>query len=357
LIVLYICHKEGFGIAKNEGRILNPFQFNVIAIIFILGVLPVGVAIVSNAGSSSNETFESTMPTTPGLIGEYLNDSYWIDNGGTNYTQFYSSQGWDDGIQSRSDCAYVKDGYCSNPALQDGFLSYYGFEFDLPTTSTRLEQTHEQVSKGNGYSGSSGSKEFGFHLESKFFDNIEEGESIDGLKIWLVDEDIISCDHQLIDYAEIEFEGSLSFHYDNSTVIFDNYQFKESNKFQYSKFDINNGGFDLVCSYGFVLDFDLSGFETLALSQFNGNQWNETSISIEFDNFERDDGLDFANTGLPFAGDGYFNFGMEYKSVNPQEVGFFIKTGTLLLSVVTAGIALASTPYWDPFKNFFKGMV
>jgi len=349
LIVLHICHKEGFGIAKDEGRILNPFQFNVIAIIFILGVLPVGVAVVSNAGSSSNETFESTMPTTPGVIGEYLYESYWIDNGGTNFTQYYASQG------DSTFCVFVKDGVCNSPNIpQKGILSYYGWEFDLPTTASKIPQTHQLQTN---YAGGSGSDEFGWHLESKFFDNLEKGEAIDGLKIWMVEDNTRTCNEELMDYADLSFEGSLTFHYNNGTQTFDGYEFSKSNKYEYSKFDSINGFYDLVCSYGFILDFDLSGFETLALSQFNGGDWSNTSISIELDNFERDDGLDFADTGLPFAGTEFFNFGMEYKSVNPEEVGFFIKTGTLILGVVTAGIALASTPYWDPFKNFFKGMV
>jgi len=347
LIVLHICHKEGFGIAKDEGRILNPFQFNVIAIIFILGILPVGVAIVSNAGSSSNETFESTMPTTPGLIGEYLNDSYWIDNGGTNFTQYYSSKG------DFTNCAYVKDAIC-NDGNQKGILAYYGWEFYLPTTATRIPMSHSSQSN---YAGGSGNDEFGWQLESKFFENIPNGEAIDGLKIYMVKQGTQSCNESLIEYTKINFEGSLTFQYNGGTKTFDGYEFSKSNKYEYAKFDSINGFYDYSCTYGFVLDFDLSGFETLELSQFNGDNWNETNISIELDNFERDDGLDFADTGLPFAGTDFFFFGMEYKSVDPQEVGFFIKTGTLLLSVVTAGIALASTPYWDPFKNFFKGMV
>ena len=347
MIVRHICHEEGFGIAKDEGRILNPFQFNVVAIIFILGVLPVGVAIVSNAGSSSNETFESTMPTTPGLIGDYLTDSYWIDNGGTNFTQYYDSQG--DSIN----CVYVKDGIC-NTGNQKTIFTYYGWEFDLPTTSSRIVQSH---SSQTNYAGGSGNDEFGWHLDSKFFENIDEGKAIDGLRIYLVEDITRSCNEDLIDYAKINFEGSLTFHYQNSSQTYNGYEFSKSNKYEYSKFDSINGFYTGVCSYGFVLDFDLSGFETLGLSQFNSGNWANTSISIELDNFERDDGSDFAGTALPFAGTEFFNFGMEYKSVDPQEVGFFIKTGTLLLSVVTAGIALASTPYWDPFKNFFKGMV
>jgi hypothetical protein len=347
LIVRHICHKEGFGIAKDEGRILNPFQFNVVAIIFILGVLPVGVAIVSNAGSSSTENFQTTMPTASNnLFGDFILDSYWIDNGGTNYSSFYPNS---------LPCIYIVNSICEDGSMQI-LGNYYANDFNLPTTSTTIIQSH-YWSNQQLYAGSSGNEKFGWHMESKFFEEIENGEAIDGLRIWMVEEVTRSCNEDLIDYKEITFQGSITFQYDYQNLTFNNYNFEKSNKFEYSKFDNSSGGFNNVCAYGFVLDFDLSGFETIELSEFNSNNWDNTSIDIELSNFEREDGLNWGDTGLPFAGNREFYFGMEYKSVDPQEVGFFIKTGTLILAVVTAGIAIASTPYWDPFKNFFKGMV
>jgi hypothetical protein len=95
--------------------------------------------------------------------------------------------------------------------------------------------------------------------------------------------------------------------------------------------------------------------EVLSIDQFNGGDWDNTSISLYLENFEREDGLNFADTPLPFAGNGFFYLGIEHRSINPTEVGFFVKTGTLILSVIVLGVGLASTPYWDPFRNFFKG--
>jgi hypothetical protein len=319
----------------------------VIAIIFILGVLPVGVAIVSNAGSSSIDSYETTMPTASNnLFGDFIYDSYVIDNGGTNYSSFYPNH---------LPCIYIVNSICEDGSMQI-LGNYYGNDFDIPTTSTTIIQSHYWANQPQ-YAGSSGDEKFGWHLESKFFEEIENGEAIDGLRIWMVEDVTRSCNEELINYADITFDGSLTFHYGSENLTFSNYEFEKSNKFEYSKFDTNSGGFNQVCSYGFVLDFDLSGFETIELSEFNYNNWNNTSIDVELSNFEREDGSNFADTGLPFAGNTQFYFGMEYKSIDPQEVGFFIKTGTLILSVVTVGIALASTPYWDPFKNFFKGMV
>ena len=77
----------------------------------------------------------------------------------------------------------------------------------------------------------------------------------------------------------------------------------------------------------------------------------------QYRTFQRKDGLDFADTQLPFAGDDLWRVGFEYKAVDPQETGFLIKTGTLILSALTLVVAIASTPYWDPFRNFFKGVI
>ena len=51
------------------------------------------------------------------------------------------------------------------------------------------------------------------------------------------------------------------------------------------------------------------------------------------------------------------HIGIEHKQINPNEVGFYVKTGTLVLSLIVLGVGLASTPYWDPFRNFFKGAI
>lgn len=339
---------------------MNPVQFNILAIILILGLLPIATALVSNAGTSSDTRFQSTMPTTPGVIGEYLTNTYWIDNGGDNYTQWYLDQGvW---IEQNLDCAYVKDGFCTGhnsttPPRRSYELAYLGFQFWLPTVSTEMQQSHWDVSpypSSNLYAGASGSDIFSWHYEPKFFEEIEQGSSIDGLKFWMVDEDTLSCNNYN-GFANITFTGSIDFHFNNQTRSFTGFDFSKSNKFEYSDFDYTHGGFSTSCAIGFTLNFDFSNFETLSIDQFNGGDWDNTSVSLYLENFERKDGANFADTPLPFAGNGFYYLGIEYKEVNPVEVGFIVKTGTLILSVLVIGVGLASTPYWDPFRNFFKG--
>ena len=95
----------------------------------------------------------------------------------------------------------------------------------------------------------------------------------------------------------------------------------------------------------------------LEIVNFNDQgDWDNTSIILTLTNFVNTDSPDnFGSTQLPFAGSEGWNLGVQHRQMNPVEASFLIKTGTLLLAVVTLGIAMASTPYWDPFRNFFKG--
>lgn len=363
LIVHLTYHKERVSIAKKANP-LNPVQWNVLAIIFILGFMPFAVAFISNAGSSSDTSYESTMRETPGIIGENLIDSYWIENGGTNYTQWYIDQGLVVTNYAK-DCTYVKNGFCEgyytdSPTQPEETMdlgpSYFGYNFDIPVRSSTVYQSHYYGSGGNGYSGSSGDDEFSWHFGSQFFEDIEQGQSIDGLKMWLLDEDYFSCSNYQ-GFANITFEGEIKIHYKNSTRTFSNFNFDKNTKFEFSSYDFQSGSYSLVCGLGFTLEFDFTGFETLTIDQFNYGDWDNTTVSVYLTNFVNKDQENFGGTQLPFAGDDRWNVGFEYKSINPEEAGFLIKTGTLLLAVITLGVALASTPYWDPFRNFFKGMV
>ena len=360
--------KEGLIIAKKQPRVLNPIQFNVLAIILVLGLLPFAVALVSNAGTSSNERYESSMRqgSSSEPFPDYYTDTYWIDNGGDNYTSYYfNNQVAHYGNPAvpdeyQYDCAYVVDGACKGynstyPPRQ--FIvgnGYYGYQFNLPTTTALFRQSHYAVADHDVYAGGSGDNRFAWHLESYFVEEIDQGQSIDGLKFWFADSNPVSCTNYA-GFTNITFEGRIAFHYENQTRQFVDYTFKKENKLQYENLDLNNGGFTTECAVGFTVNFDFSNFETLSISQFNANDWDNTTLSVYLENFERKDGLNFGGTELPFAGNDNFYIGIEHKQINPNEVGFYVKTGTLVLSLIVLGVGLASTPYWDPFRNFFKG--
>ena len=77
---------------------------------------------------------------------------------------------------------------------------------------------------------------------------------------------------------------------------------------------------------------------------------------MSFEDFYREDGQDFGSTEIPFSGSSRFELGIEHKEVNSKEIGFLIKGGTLALTFGIIVFAIASTPYWDPFKQSFRGV-
>ena len=90
---------------------------------------------------------------------------------------------------------------------------------------------------------------------------------------------------------------------------------------------------------------------------WNSGNWNETRFYVKIDNIERNNGLNLYNAELPFAGNEVFTLTSEYSSIDEVSANFFINMGTLILAVGTFALAIGSTPYWDPFKNIFKGAV
>ena len=368
--------KELVIIAK-KGNPLNPVQWNVLAIVFVLGIMPFAVAFISNAGSSSDEAWINAMELNDGDITNSADTSMWLENGGSNLTSWYStynmpqSGAGDD--YSKLDCAYITNGVCEGYYNDTGpfspeqwmalngnhqpfpyYNSYYTDDyFDI--RSGLFGQSHHAVGSNNAYAGRSGSEIYSWLLSERFTNEIGQGETLDALRYWMTSGASYSCDG--FAYSNLTFEGEITFLYGNESLTYTNFEFKTDNKFAYEAF--SSGAWNAVCAYGFFVEFDFTGFESLEIHSFNGiGDWDNTSIILTLTNFVNTDSPDdFGSTQLPFAGSEGWNLGVQHREINPVEAGFLIKTGTLLLAVITLGVALASTPYWDPFRNFFRGMV
>ena len=261
------------------------------------------------------------------------------------------------------DCSIIVDSVCKglglngqNPKIAD---YYKGNDYILPMTSTPLYQTHKYPNYGlttnqNVFRGESGSEEFSWILGSQFFKNIENGTSMDSIAFTMVDKEVQYSN--ISSFAEdIGFTFCLQFQYGNDSLEYcGNYEM--DNGFC---MDVYVGGvpsYFRQCFVGLELQYDFTSFETLEISEFNGGDWYNTRIKISFEDLYRVDGQDFGSTELPFSGSSRFEFGIEHKEVNAKEVGFLIKSGTLLLSFGILLFAIASTPYWDPFKQSFRGV-
>jgi hypothetical protein len=312
--------------------------------------MPFAVAIITNAGSSSEGEYQDSIsfpnPAYPPFSSTYVN------NGGDNYSSYYSDNR-----------AFVSEERGSNPNFP---CSLGGTPSDncfllspsstlvgsTPMTSLEIEQTH-YFNNNTAYVGSSGDGPFTWSLNSWFFSElIENEEAIDKFRFSFFDQAVdYNCGASI--FENISWTGSLTFIYDNDTLTFSDFAFQGSNKIEYVYRSVQHG-FVQTCHVGLVVEFDLTAFETLELDTFV-QDWNWTLIEVELDNFEREDFLPFADTPLPFAGTDEFQLGVEHQPVNSAEAGFLIKTGTIILAVLTFVLAIASTNYWDPFRNAVKG--
>lgn len=358
-------------IAKKSNP-LNPVQWNVVAIIFVLGFLPFAVAFISNVGSSTDEVYLNSMQMHDEPIG-LSDDSIWLENGGSNLTSWYSTYN-PPSNNDELDCAYITNGECegyyddSNPT--DRLIKPLSSSSPLPypnnafvsndyfdIRSSQITQSHYEPGYLNAYAGRSGNEVFSWSLSSKYNNEINQGETLDSLRYWMTSTTSYSCD--AFSYSNLTFEGEISFFYENESLTYTNFEFETDNKFSYQAFSDVDGAWNDVCAYGFFVEFDFTGFESLEIHSFNGiGDWDNTSIILTLKDFVNTDSPeDFGSTQLPFSGADYWNLGVQHREVNPVEAGFLIKSGTLLLAVITLGVALASTPYWDPFRNFFSGMV
>jgi len=299
--------------------------------------------------------------------------SYVWSNGDENWTDDYDDPATtaDDHISA---CAYIVEGQCVGidvgypvPAIMTGGSYMLGVDWKLPAPSVSLFQSHRHVSGGLSgvYAGSSGDGPFAYKLGPQYFDAMEQNETLDKWRFTFVDREVdYSCSNltnilngQSNIFSVVKFDGTMTFIYDNSTLTYPNFEFEEYTQYKYETWDQVHLRWETKCHVGFDIVWDFTGFESLEISDFNRGDWDNTEILFTLDNFRLADGgkIDIGTTALPIAGDHFVDFSIEHQQVSTVEAGFVIKVGTLLLSFVTFAFALASTPYWDPFRNAFKG--
>lgn len=326
----------------------------------LLALIPLSVAVITNLGSSSSKApYSSSLEPVDGVIGQYYTNSYWIDNGGTNYTSHYETNLI--GNQLALDCVYINDGYCQGKSYQtnrfDVGASYLPYQLYLPTNAVELYQSHYSNLRevdDIDYVGNSGDERYAWHFQEEFLSNIEQEQSIDDLLIFMVEDQVYNCNSTI--FQNIQFKSSITFIYGNSTHSINDLGFDISNKFEYDDYALVTNSYSLVCSVGFVINFDFSSFESLGINELNRGDWDNTTFILSIHDITSDNNeYGIADSELPFAGGRKFFFSSEVKQVNPQEIGFLIKGGTVLLSLMLITLGVASTPYWDPFKNIFDG--
>jgi hypothetical protein len=319
----------------------------VLAIVLLLVVLPFAVAFISNVGDTAGKDYENSFDwSEPGNNAVFV----W-NNGGANYSSLYSS----------GDCAHVVEGQCTDtgafwldqpsPATYSPILDQ--FFHDAP--GLVLSQTHARAADygTDPYVGNSGDGPFEWLIMEDVQNAIPNNQTFDRLRYSFIDHQAsYNCNTHPWEGFDISY--SITFQYDNETKGYGPFYAENvSNKYKHFPYP----SYHEECNVGIELEYDFNSFESLEMVNWNSGNWNETRFYVKIDNIERNSGLNLYNAELPWAGNEVFTLTSEYSSIDEVAANFFINMGTLILTVATFALAVASTPYWDPLKNIFTGAV
>jgi len=408
---------------ENKPKI-SGVAFNAYAIVGLLVITPIYLALVTSvaAGGTIEDKRYSMLPEDGYVRTDYtdtaLHPGYFKTNGnnaigtwidiGDNMTQNYINEYGllnDDGLE----CYWLYQQYphYGHPDQQDfyggpvssafvgdvnnfnindvtncqpfGRLKNVGstsFSSDVVQingiSSVPIPQNHFSISSGSGhpYIGNSGGGEFKFSIENPVFQGLDDEKGVGSLFLTMYADYTnfqFDCDTAISD--EISFNYNMEiFHkpgnqtthpttiQDNPSIKFDGWTFEGDNLLP---MEYNPNG--IICTTGFELNFQLSVFESMDLTDFKDifGSYENFSAIITMDNFENvnNPGGLIGDTPLPFAGDGYFYMGYSVSYINEATTNFILKGGTLVLGLGFFWLSIASTPYYDPLKNRFKGAV
>lgn len=335
---------------------MNPIQFNALAILFILGFMPFAVAFISSAGSSVEDSYISTIDggyyaPIPGA------DSKWLYNGGVNATAEYDNT-YPNALATT--CIHIIDGWCrghNDPGVYE-VPTYLAISspgiFKMNQPAVHMWQSHYYGVQGinNPTFYPSGADIFGWHFQSEYFPNLKNEESLDKMRFAFADTSTnYACNY--VEFVNITFEAKIIFYKDGYELTFDRFEYESVNRYESRIYDGVN--WHDYCYIGLSVPLDFTGYESMQLSSFIANDWNNVSVDLILTNFKREDGRNWADTPLPFAGVDEFRMTIEHQPVDSIQSGFIIRASTLILSGIVFLVAIASTEYWSPFKSWIGG--
>lgn len=362
------------GIGKNGKLNLSPLMFNGLAIAFVLLLLPLSIAIISNASMGDVE-YQSA-----------LDEGYYQDGAGSwrmngaNYTGYYQTLDPNAPAGSFS-CGYIRPqvetipnpvsspnyiyGWClGDRVFPLGVGSDFGSNYVVNNSSV-IDSSKYIIMPKIESAGPSGKTvaDHSNHLGGNNFDNypiqwginsqlvhngaleILSRDPLNSIRITGFDSSTTyPCDTGLFGNATATY--SMIFIYGNETLTMSNFK----NTYYNGVKNTLSGD----CSSYMELDYSFNNFQMIELDEFTGSQYENLSIIIQIDN------IDVDNRGAivaPYWGNGEFELFVDY-STNPIEnVVGITRTATFALSLIIGYIAIASTPYYDPLRNLLSGAI
>lgn len=345
---------------------IDGIQFNVLAVVLALVILPGAVAFLTSSGGYKDPNknwepmFEKDYPSST----TYAN---WVENG-DDYSIFYDSDTTGDGY-----CAYLEafvvyypqcsgTGTGTSGSTETDWLSAPGIRTGVDGNSyISMPKSHTPLS-GTYYHTTSGDGPFSWAYSSPTT-TFAADEMVSSFRWLMID--------SLADYP-CDSNVFVNFSYDMSVYFFDfnllgtggiwfNQTIEEaSNKVEWWIVG-SSGELEAACFIGLDVVLDLDVFNQFKLNDYVQGNWTDTVTVLRLDDFsvETVPGLGLGGTEMPFLGGGAsgnnFLISYSYSSTNEAEASFYVKGGTFVLAFAVLAVGLASTPYWDPFRSLFRG--
>jgi len=362
---------------ESVERKLSPVGFNAFAIIGLLVILPFSTAIITNlASGGSNDNYQDVISENFGTsppsmtINDGMLISQWIDRG-DNYTQDYIDIGspYSQNINDY-DCLWTSTEQLPNQCLE--VPAVYGALNQRSMKDGKnyvlMPETHEQIGNlgGTNYIGNSGD-DFKISIEKPVFFNTDYTQDLSKIKVNMKKiGTFYGCNNAPT--ANITFDYKLYLYYGVNGKFHptktDGLPSFETEVYEY---DGTQMGYDFYqgntyCRGELNIEIKFDSLKALEFSDWvtsNGDDISNVSGYLHFYDMKNKDnpqGL-LLDTQLPFAGNSYFLINIEADYISATNSNFFLKGGALILGVGLFALSIASTPYWDPFKNLLQGAV
>jgi hypothetical protein len=380
---------------ESVERKLSPVGFNAFAIIGILVILPFSTAFITNLTSQSDDSEfidlvgDGTNIRANGQgIGGHNTHMNWIDIG-DNYSSIYPDITPSMSIEDFADCYEQIQNfafYSLNPeynVAQRAVCGNFGMMIDPNNSPGVIEnfnggnylvtdQTHSFLNGVSPFVGDT-STNYAFSVEQSIFNSANQVKDISAFQVKMVQSStFFDCSNAPL--GNITFDYSITFvhkteifqmtHFETieyndwNTIKFDGFEFDDNNLITaFSPFHQGT-----KCYIGLNIDFNFDSLQALELADWinsNGNDITNISAIVEINNLGSPDTQSgrVENIPLPFSGTGYYlqTYGAKY--VSATQVNFFLKGGAMVMGIALFLLAIASTPYWDPFMNLFQGRI
>ena len=347
---------------------MNRVTFNTGAVLLVLLALPLAVGAITNtAGQDEGRDWTPSYAPDSDISNPY---GLWVSNG-QDYSDYYETNV---GTQY-GNCSYIEPfdaasivGGCAGTGTGSVGYDLTGQTVSntiLGVPSIEMPVSHNSIPAGD-YFGTSGSGPFAWSFRPNV-NQYPNGSIPEGFR-WTFIQPAATYACTGSHFVEIKHNAELRWLVPTLTTdqaeIFSVFieDIETTNSVQFEAYV--SGHWVNSCFIGLQVQIDLTGYEQIALNEAaKDHGWDSIYMQLTLDEFEllnSSANTNIGQTELPWngdQGDSDFLIVQEYSTRNEAEVNFAIRGGTLVLSVAIMAVGIASTPYWDPLQNWFRGRI